>query len=360
MNVYEQKLTIRDLAEEYSDNDEGGVTGYGGRLDIRPAYQREFVYKDKQRDAVINSVREGLPLNTMYWADIGDSRFEIIDGQQRTISICQYIMGKFSINGLAFHNLQCDEREVILSYPLMVYVCSGTDSEKLKWFKIINIAGEQLSDQELRNAVYHGPWLSHAKSYFSRSNSPARDIGGKYISGSPIRQEYLETAIKWINNGDIEGYMSKHQNDKRAIELWNHFQSVINWVKATFPKYRNNMKSVNWGQLYQEFRDIDLDPAELEMEVKRLFLDDDVGNKSGIYRYVLSGEEKYLNIRTFSEAMRIEAFENQDGVCQICKGKFDINEMEADHIKPWSENGKTTIDNCQMLCRDCNRKKSNK
>lgn len=360
MIVVERKLTVRDLVDGYNDNGEGGVSGYGGKLDIRPAYQREFVYKDKQRDAVILSIRDELPLNTMYWADIGDERFEVIDGQQRTVSICQYVVGDFSIDGLAFHNLQSDQKEKILNYPLMVYVCKGTDSERLKWFKIINIAGELLSEQELRNAVYHGPWLSDAKRYFSRSNSPAKNIGSNYLSGSPIRQEYLETAIKWINEGDIVGYMSKHQNDKRAIDLWNYFRSVIDWVAATFPNHRSKMKSVEWGQLYNKYKDMDLDPIALEKRVKKLFLDDDISNKAGIYYYVLDGNESRLNIRKFSEKMRIEAFERQNGICPICNEGFEIEMMEADHIMPWSENGKTNADNCQMLCKQCNRRKSNK
>lgn len=360
MKVTERKLTIRDLVDGYNDNGEGGVRGYGNRLDIRPAYQREFVYKDKQRNAVIHSIIDELPLNIMYWADVGKERFEIIDGQQRTISICQYVEGVFSIDGLAFHNLQSDQREKIMNYPLMVYVCSGTDSERLKWFKIINIAGEVLTDQELRNAVYHGTWLSDAKRYFSRSNSPASNIGNKYLSGSPIRQDYLETAIKWISDGDIVGYMSKHQHDRQAVELWNYFHSVIEWAAATFPKHRSKMKSVEWGLLYNKFRERDLDPMELEEKVKQLFIDDDVGNKAGVYPYVLDGDERHLNIRKFSESMRIEAYERQSGICSSCNGVFEMDQMEADHIIPWSGNGKTITDNCQMLCIDCNRRKSNK
>ncbi|MDR1782801.1 MAG: DUF262 domain-containing protein, partial [Dysgonamonadaceae bacterium] len=131
-----------------------------------------------------------------------DAVYEVIDGQQRTISICQYVQGDFSINGLAFHNLQNDKKEQILNYRLMVYFCEGTDSEKLEWFRTINIAGEKLTDQELRNAVYSGSWVSDAKRYFSKSSRPR--IGDDYLSGSANRQEYLETALDWISGGNIE------------------------------------------------------------------------------------------------------------------------------------------------------------
>src|SRR5688572_9704376 len=192
MNIELKDLTVRDLAEGYQDNDEAGVVGYSGKLDIRPPFQPEFIYKDKQRDAVIDTVTRDFPLNVMYWAAREDGDFEVIDGQQRTISLCQYVEGDFAFKDRYFHNLQSDEKEQILNYPLMVYVCSGTDSEKLEWFKIINIAGEKLTDQELRNAVYAGSWVTDAKRYFSKNSCPAYQIGSDYMTGTPIRQDYLE------------------------------------------------------------------------------------------------------------------------------------------------------------------------
>ena len=306
---------------------------------------------------MIDTVRREFPLNVMYWADRGDGTFEIIDGQQRTISICQYVKGAFSIDGLAFHNLQDDQREQILNYKLMVYACSGTDSEKLDWFEIINIAGVVLTKQELRNAVYHGSWVSSAKRYFSRPGCPAYGIASKFLNGKLNRQDYLETAIKWINNGDIKGYMSEHQNDEDAVDLWNHFRSVIDWTNATFTTYRKDMKGVDWESLYNEFRDAKIDPDELEAETTKLMQNDDVTKKGGIYPYLLTRDEKYLSIRAFSDGMKVSAFERQNGICPSCNKKFDIKQMEGDHIDPWSEGGKTTPDNCQMLCKPCNRRK---
>jgi len=365
MKIELNKITVRELVEGYKDNAEGGVVGYGGRLDIRPPYQREFIYKDKQRDAVIDTITKDFPLNVMYWAVREDGNFEMIDGQQRTISACQYVIGDFSINGLAFHNLPKDKQEQILNYPLMIYFCSGTDSEKLEWFKTINIAGERLTDQELRNAVYHGPWVSDAKRHFSKTGCPAYGIASDYMSGSPIRQEYLETAIDWISGGDIEKYMSKHQHDPNANELWIYFQGVINWVKVTFPNYRREMKGVAFGPLYNQFKDKPQDSKKLEKEITKLMQDDDVTKKSGIYEYVLTKNEKSLNIRSFTPSQKREAYERQKGICPLCKGKdkkkkWEIEEMEADHITPWHEGGKTTAENCQMLCKQDNRTKSGK
>jgi hypothetical protein len=360
MNIELKEITIRELTEGYEDHEEAGVTGYGGKLDIRPPYQREFIYKDKQRNAVIDTVRKDFPLNVMYWAVREDGNFEIIDGQQRTVSICQYVEGDFSVDQLYFHNLPDDVQEEILNYKLMVYFCSGTDSERLEWFRTINIAGEELTDQELRNAVYSGSWVTDAKRHFSKTGCPAYGLGGDYMSGTAIRQDYLETTIQWISGGDIEGYMATNQHKPNANELWLYFQSVIAWVRATFPTYRKEMKGIAWGDLYNELKDQELDSKKLEVEIAQLMEDEDVTNKKGIYFYVLNGKEKHLNIRAFSNNQKREAYERQKGICPVCKEHFEIDAMEADHITPWHEGGKTSAENCQMLCREDNRRKSGK
>ncbi|MDR1006774.1 MAG: DUF262 domain-containing protein [Bacteroidales bacterium] len=360
MKITLKEVSIRELTEGYVDNQEEGVKGFGGKLDIRPPYQREFVYKDKQRNAVIHTIKQNFPLNVMYWAINGDGTYEIIDGQQRTISICQYVTGVFSFDLFYFHSLQNDEQEKILNYKLMVYLCEGTDSEKLEWFKTINIAGEKLTEQELRNAVYHGSFVNDAKRYFSKSNCAAYGLGKDYLNGSAIRQDYLETAISWINNGNIEAYMTKHQHEPNALTLWNYFQSVITWVKGVFTKYRKEMKGVDWGSLYNKYKDNVYNAAEIEKKVAELMIDDDVTNKKGIYTYILTGEEKNLNIRAFSEQQKRKAYEQQKGICVHCKEYFDITEMQADHIIPWSKGGKTNDNNCQLLCQMCNATKSNK
>lgn len=359
MNITLYNVGVSDLVEGYKDNQEDGVIGLGGDLNIRPPYQREFVYSDKQREAVIDTVMHGFPLNTMYWA-VSDNGFEIIDGQQRTVSLCQYVDGVFSYKERYFHNLQEDEKQRILSYSLTVYQCQGTDSEKLDWFRTINIAGEKLTDQELRNAVYAGSWTADAKRYFSKSQCAAHQIGDKYMSGSPIRQEYLETAISWISKDKIDNYMAQHQHDASANPLWLYFQSVIGWIEATFPKYRREMKGLPWGNMFNEHSNDAVDPKLLETRVAALMIDDEVTKKKGIYEYLLTGNEKYLIIRSFTEAQKRAMFERQAGVCPSCNNKFEINQMEADHITPWCDGGKSNNDNGQMLCRECNRRKSNK
>jgi hypothetical protein len=216
-----------------------------------------------------------------------------------------------------------------------------------------------LTDQELRNAVYHGSWVSDAKRYFSRPNCPAFALGRDYLSGSPIRQDFLETVIRWISkDGNIELFMSKHQQDADATELWAYFETVLDWIRTTFPHYRREMKGVDWGDLYNRYAGDEQNPDELERKVSALMLDDEVGSKKGIYLYLLTGKEKYLSIRSFSESQKREAYERQRGLCPVCKQHFDIGHMEADHIDPWHSGGKTVPANCQMLCLEDNRRKS--
>lgn len=362
MNIKLNEITVKDVTENYSDNAENGVTGYNGRLNIRPAYQREFIYKEKQRDEVIRTVIKGFPLNVMYWVKGVDGNFEVLDGQQRTISLCQYVNGEFSLDHRMFQNLTKTEQEQILNYKLMIYICEGNDKEKLDWFKTINIAGEQLTNQELRNAIYTGEWLTEAKKYFSKTGCAATQIADKYLNGSAIRQDYLETALNWICNRDvmaIEDYMAKHQYDTNCNELWLYFKSVIDWVQVIFPNYRKEMKGRDWGFFFNKYNKNTYDAKTLETKIVELLEDDDVTNNNGIYEYLLSGEEKHLSIRSFTPKMARAAFEKQKGICPKCGKTFTIEQMQADHITPWSKGGKTVVENCQMLCADCNRRKSN-
>lgn len=358
MKIEMHEITVREVAEGYVDNAEEGVVGYGGKLNIRPKYQREFVYDDKKRNAVIDTIRKEFPLNVIYWVKNEDGTLEVLDGQQRTISFCQYVHGDYSIENRAFHNLTKTEQDQILNYKLMIYFCEGNDKEKLDWFRIVNIAGERLFDQELRNAVYTGPWLSDAKLKFSKSNCAAYLLAKDYVSGSPIRQDFLETALDWISNKQIEMYMSIHQHDPNANELWTYFRNVIEWVQLTFPIYRKEMKGINWGGLYDQFKGTLFNTDKLEEKVQALMMDDDVTNKKGIYTYVLTRDEKNLNIRAFTENQKREAYERQGGICSRCGKYFEIGQMEADHITPWHLGGKTSANNCQMLCKACNRTKS--
>lgn len=363
MKITMKEIAISQIVWGYEDKQEEGVFGCDGLLNIRPPYQREFVYDNEKRNAVIHTIMRGFPLNVMYWAKNADDTYELLDGQQRTISFCQFVNGDFSIKyhneDIYFNELTEAEKNQILDYKVMVYICEGSDKERLDWFRTINIAGEKLTEQELLNANYTGAWLADAKKKFSKTNCVAYLVAKDYVNGKAIRQEILETALAWISDGkeNIASYMAEHQHDLNAYYLYSHFLSVIEWVKGTFPIYRKELKGLDWGRLYREYGENEYEAEDLEREINRLMSDEDVTNKKGVYEYVLSrGEkERLLSIRAFSDRDKRTAYERQKGICPNCGEHFDITEMQGDHIVEWSKGGKTTLDNLQMVCHKCHK-----
>lgn len=373
MKIEPKQIKVREIFESFADNGDDGVFAYGGRLAVRPPYQREFVYDNEQAEAVIQTVLKSFPLNVMYWVRCGDDSYEVLDGQQRTLSVMQYLKHQFSItlDGKKYYwdALPDDKYNAIMNYEFMIYICEGEESEKLEWFKVVNIAGEKLSDQELRNSVYTGEWLFDAKRHFSKRNCAAKRLSDKYITGDPNRQELLEKALKgicgYLNIDEITEYMARHKSDTDADELWQYFQDVIHWTEKIFPKYFSDMKGVDWCHLYNKYHDRIYNSAAIGAEVKRLHEDDEVQKPKGIYEFLLCRDTdpfagRLLNLRAFVKQDKMAAYSKQNGICPVCGEHFEYDEMEGDHIKPWSRGGQTTPDNCQMLCKSCNAKKTDK
>lgn len=394
-------FTIRDLCEGYTGNDDGFTTdsifGYNGKLNIRPAYQRNNVYNEQKRDAVIQTILDDCPLNVMYWVDKEDGTFEMLDGQQRTLAICNYLAGHFSVVSdkfpksvpqQDFPNLQMNMTDLankILDYELDIYICKGSASEKLKWFHIINTSGEPLNEQELRNSSYTGKWLSSAKGYFSSAHgrgvkladeNPNNSASEPLLPGSWNRQEYLEIALNWaaIQDGiTIEEYMLKHRGDEDASELWQTFSKIVEWVRGKFIAYNSALKTFNWGEIYKEYQDgvfngniIGKNASEINDEIVRLTSDDEVtASMKGIYQYIIYGDGKHLQIRQFDEKTARSVYEKQKHHCPYCvkdgnNREYAFKEMHADHIQPWSKGGRTEESNCQMLCPKHNEEKGNR
>ena len=370
MTIKQIEVTVGDIARGYINSEEQGVRGYGGQLDIRPPYQREFIYNENEQQAVISTVLKGYPLNVMYWvrrSEDAECSYEVMDGQQRTLSLCEYVDGKFAYDFKNFFNQPADIQKLILDYPLTIYLCEGEPSEKLEWFKTINIAGKPLNEQEINNAVYAGPFVTDAKRHFSKSNCGAYRLGKDLVNGTPIRQEFLKKALEWMaehetregKSQSVVGYMAEHQHDPNANNLWTYFQNVLNWTITNFDlkKFKKIMKGLNWALYYDKYHSTTLDTADLASRISKLILDSDVQKQMGIIPYVLTGDERHLDLRGFPEDIKLAVWEKQHHICPSCQKEFDYEFMEGDHITPWREGGRTVIENCQMLCRECNRRK---
>jgi len=377
--------TVREIVDgfQYNEFEGKGLFGLSGRLTIQPEYQRNYIYADGRRDvAVIESLLKGYPLGLIYFNKTGDDTYEVLDGQQRITSIGRFVTGKFAVrvDGMEqyFSGLARDKQDIIMNSHLLIYECSGTESEIKEWFKTINIAGVPLNQQELYNAVYSGPFVTLAKQEFSNSQNSNIQKWSAYVSGSANRQEFLETALDWVSHGNIGDYMSQHRYDDTINDLRTYFNTVIEWVNTVFSGTESEMRGLEWGRLYETYHKQSYNPAKVWERVQALYGDPYVKNRRGIFEYILGGETdtKLLEVRVFDEATKKAVYAKQTkaaeekGIsnCSYCAIGHDANktriwklhEMDADHVSAWSKGGATDIANCEMLCKSHNRAKGNK
>jgi hypothetical protein len=383
-----KNYSVQAISEGFVYNElEGkGLYGLAGKLTIQPEYQRNYIYADGKRDvAVVTSLLKGYPLGLIYFNKPTADTLEVLDGQQRITSFGRFITGKFAIkdeNGMEqyFTGLAKDKQEKILNSEILVYECEGTETEIKEWFKTINTAGVPLNEQELLNAVYSGPFTTAGKAEFSNSQNANIAKWGAYVSGSAIRQDFWERALEWVSKGqgNIGGYMSAHRNDTNINEVKTYFNTVIDWVSTIFKDVESEMKGIEWGRLYEQYHTTPYSPDELSKKVQALYGDGYVKNRKGIWEFVLGGSKdfKLLDIRIFDEPTKKSTYAKQtkeseakgESNCPLCAEGHEANrvkfwkfeEMDADHVSPWSKGGATTSENCQMLCKTHNRSKGNK
>ena len=379
-------ITVREICDGFVYNEfEGkGLFGLGGRLTIQPEYQRNYIYADGKKDvAVIESVLKGYPLGLIYFNKVAENRFDVLDGQQRITSLGRYLTGKFAIkddNDIPqyFSGLAEDLQQKILDTKLLIYECEGTESEIKEWFKTINIAGIPLNEQELRNAIFSGPFVTRCKEVFSNSNNANIQKWSAYISGAVNRQDYLACALDWVSKGHIEHYMSQHRYDTTIDEVTRYFNTVIDWISSVFLDVESEMRGLEWGRLYETYHTTPYHAAAISQRVQELYADPYVKNRKGIFEYLLGGEVQtsLLLVRIFDEATKKSVYKRQtlqaeqEGIsnCPLCALGHEANrtkiwkigDMDADHVTAWSKGGATDIHNCQMLCKSHNRAKGNK
>ena len=379
------EITIQALCDGFVYNElEGkGLFGLSGKLTIQPEYQRNYIYADGKRDvAVIESLLKGYPLGLIYFNQTAEDRFEVLDGQQRITSIGRFLTKKFAImeegKPLYIDSLPKEQQDKIRNTKMLIYICNGTEKEIKEWFKTINIAGIPLNEQELLNAVYSGEFVTLAKAEFSNSQNVHVQKWSAYINGVANRQDFLAKALEWVSKGNVSDYMSQHRNDDNINELKTYFNTVIDWVSTVFTDVEKEMRGLEWGRLYETYKDTAYNPQEIATKVKELYLDPYVKNRKGIFEFVLSGlvDTKLLDIRVFDEATKRAIYKQQTDKaekqnvsnCPLCAISDNANkskiwafkEMEADHVAAWSKGGATAIENCEMLCTTHNRAKGNK
>lgn len=384
----ELETSIKDICDGfvYSDLEGKGLFGLSGRLTIQPEYQRHYIYSGdggKKEQAVIASILKDYPIGLIYFNKTKTGQLEVLDGQQRITSIGRFVTNKFAIideNGHEqyFSGMAEDKKAKILGKKLVIYECEGEEAEIKDWFKTINIAGVSLSDQETLNAIYSGKFVTLAKEKFSNSQNSNIHKWGAYVKGAVNRQEFLERALDWVSKGNIEDYMSLHRHDTDINELETYFNSVIDWISSVFVDVESEMCGLEWGRLYEEYRNTPYDPKKVAEQVQELYGDDCVKKKKGIFEYILGGsaDTKLLEVRFFEDSVKKSVYASQTKAakakkksnCPHCamgenthKDKiWKLSEMDADHVSAWSKGGGASKKNCQMLCRTHNRAKGNK
>lgn len=390
-----KRYTIAEITRgfTYSELEGKGLYGLGGELVIQPEYQRNYIYGDGKRDvAVIESLLKGYPLGLFYFNnatdqfDDGKTHLEVLDGQQRITSIGRFVRGKFAIirdgREQVFSSLPAEDQQLILETELLAYICTGTEADIKQWFKTINIAGVQLNSQEMLNAIYSGQFVTLAKAEYSNSNNALQQKWSSYIKGDLKRQEILQVALRWIADAKgctVDSYMATHRHDDNIDELQAYFTTVIDWVGTVFKREPDReMRGLDWGRLYEQFKDNAYDPDQVDKRVEELRNDRYVHKVSGIYEFILGGEHdpQLLNVRLFDDQVRRLAYvqqtdnANAKGIsnCPLCAAGnnsnknriYKLNQMDADHVTPWSKGGATDVSNCEMLCVPHNRAKGNR
>lgn len=380
--------TVGDVCKGFVfDKNEGkGLFGLDGKLVVQPEYQRNYIYGDGKKDvAVVESLLRGYPLGLIYFVKNRDGMYEVLDGQQRITSFGRFVnkTWPFAVKDSVgkpyyFDTLPSDKQKQILDSNLTIYVCEGEPSEIQEWFETINIAGVPLGKQELRNAAYHGPFVTKAREVFSNTGNANLIRWQTYVKGDPKRQEILEAALDWVSDGDIDRYMAEHRNDNQIDELRLYFETVVGWIDSVFEYTGVEMRGQDWGRLYRRYHKKAYSKETLNSRLEELIEDPQVTNKRGIIEYVLGGEvdKKLLNVRVFDKKTIKRVYGRQTGEakehgvsnCPLCassgqanleKRIYRENEMDADHVTAWSRGGLTDESNCQMLCKPHNRSKGN-
>ncbi|MDR1517179.1 MAG: HNH endonuclease [Dysgonamonadaceae bacterium] len=123
------------------------------------------------------------------------------------------------------------------------------------------------------------------------------------------------------------------------------------------------MKGIDWGGLHRKYSANSYNPADIDAEISKLYANSDVDSKKGVFEFVLKpdktiADDRLLSKRVFDDTDKATKYEQQNHRCAICGAEFVLENMHGDHITPWSAGGRTVLDNLQMLCRDCNLRKS--
>ena len=382
-----------------------------GSIITNPDYQRDYIYDDSKASKLIESLLIGIPIPAIYLCEEPDSRYTVIDGQQRVTSLVRFLKNEFSLKNLTevtqinrkfFKDLDKSLQRKLTSSSLNA-ICLKKESSYLKFeiFARLNQGAVSLNQQEMRNCVYHG-------SFNDMLEEIANDNGllPSVFHGDNNRKTYQERILRFFAlrqfteykssiSKTMNEYMKAHRDDdeNQIANAKKLFTGTIDIVKqvlgerafAAVERDSNNPLNKFSGSVYDSIiipfsffpknnliREADKIRTAIDevKETDEQYREDTytatgsrhrvVGRIMKIYNLladIMGGYGNDEGSRCFSNAVK-EKLYSKGYICDYCGNEIlDINDSEVDHITPFSQGGDTVLSNAQLLHRHCNRAK---
>ena len=369
---YEIK-TLSEIAKYYTDGNEDTERTCiidGVKVVINPSFQRELVYGIDQMHALIDSILHGYSIGQVTLAEV-NGQYLVVDGQQRITTICKYINGYVpAFNGMYFPSLSEEEQNIILNSVLPIAILKNSTKEHIaEQFKRTNTCGELLTTIEILCAIYDCHFMQEMKQVFG-VHFLNKGFGKKYkdyLKGDATRLFFVELALKIYdpNTNDTEKIINFCIENKITVDaVIARFKEVFNWylkLVSNLTPAQKKLLPINLAveDLYNKYARIPMSSEKFHYLISETIDSLDEGDSTAkLVDYVFTQDRQYITPRLFPKAIAVRVYKKQNGICPICGKHFEFDEMQADHIHPWALGGKTKESNCQMLCKDCNNKKS--
>ncbi|GMO34906.1 MAG: hypothetical protein Ta2B_15240 [Termitinemataceae bacterium] len=354
-------MKIKDLIEQVNS----------GKIKSDIDLQREIVYSEEKQILVIDSIVNDIPLPAFYFWKNESDVLEVLDGKQRIEAITQFVHNNLEYEEKLWKQSSPQIQTKINETELSVIISSGDVELKRKIFYRINTLGVPLSDFEVLNGLYSGEYLRGITSFVKQDKETIRVFGSN--SRGKVQYDLLKLIVRFFEpDCGVSDYVEKQQN-KTFVDDQKKIKPFINFVREIFNDYANKDILFYLARRYLKNKSIWINKKDEINNVVKLYIKSDyyklTKNKTQDYEKIILATIDGQTVdtkRAFSQEDKEELLQasqkNDEGLfqCNGCQQHYDKSLLEVDHIVPWSLGGRTDLTNAQLLCRNCNRRKSNK